>query len=159
MFRPSDPPRYDYSHSIWWTIQTMKLLCEIWVLIFSALKMEAADSSETLVYTYQNPWHHIPENHNLDLWSPSIWISSVLLHFLSLRFRRTPWHIFISTINLSSFGARDLLSLAYKAQQLQYRYESDAMKAKPTYIRLHARLSLTSPAFVCYGDPPGQVLI
>jgi hypothetical protein len=33
--------------------------------VSSALKMEAASSSKTLVTIYQNTWHHIPEESNL----------------------------------------------------------------------------------------------
>jgi hypothetical protein len=34
---------------------------------FVTLKMEAAGSSKTLVYTDQNTWHQIPGNHKLNL--------------------------------------------------------------------------------------------
>lgn len=116
------------SHN-WWRIRTMSHLCKIWVFVFSVLKNETADFSITSVYTYKKSWHYVPGSYNCDLWSSSICSTCVLLYVLSVRFRRTPWHLFLSKINASSLGARDP-HLHMKHSGYNNRYESDALKAK-----------------------------
>jgi hypothetical protein len=74
LFRPLGVP---VSH--WFTVPFSILSSPIPLLSFSraayssALKMEAAGSSETLVYFYQTAWRNIPEDSNPFTWVLPFW--------------------------------------------------------------------------------------